>query len=217
MKVFETVKNLYIESLQIRLHDFNSLTYGDYLQIICNYKYYLLKKVHGFVPKNILLTQLSRIFSDYNAATTNPEVKSSTDKAARLERLCKKQIEVYSAAKILCYKESIESYILLKRYFIISGNEDRNEAINKANAELKGLKLNIENLKRELKRDSHDKKPGMSDYLREIQILRKQGYNIDFNLKIKLSEYAQIQNLAREEYERIRIELENRRNGTRNH
>lgn len=216
-EVFKTVKTLYIESIQIKLHDFNSLTYGDYLQIICNNKYYLLKKVYGFVPKNILLAQLSRIFSDYNAATTNPEVKVWTGKAARLERLYRKQLEVYSAAKILCYKEHIESYILLKRYYIISGNEDRNETINKANAELKGLKLNIENIKSEIKLDNHDKKPVMSDYLREIQILRKQGYNIDFNLNIKLSEYAQIQNLAREEYERMKQELENRRNGTRNH
>jgi hypothetical protein len=55
----------------------------------------------------------------------------------------------------------------------------------------------------------------MSDYLREIQILRKQGYDIDFGLRIKLSEYAEIQNLAREEYERMK--RDNRRNGTGNH
>ena len=216
MKVFEAIKSLYIETLQIRLHDFNTLPYGDYLQVICNNKYHFLKKGQGFIPKSILLIQLSKILSDYNKATTSPEVKAFTNMAARLERLYKKQLEVYCAAKILCYHESIESYILLKRYFIIQGSEDRHETINKANAELKGLKLNIEALKRELKHDN-TKKPTMSDYIREIQILRKQGYNIDFNLRLKLSEYAEIQNLTREEYDRMKQDLENRRNGTRNH
>jgi hypothetical protein len=214
MALFEDVRGFCTRMYLRNVHTIYTLSLGDYLQVICNGKYGLLRRTTIFTPHSVLVHGLSTILDDYRQLSTNPDIKQRTGREDRLSRLYRRQLEIHCATRILCHRESIESYLLLRRHFVIDGTEDRPTTVKKALAQLKGLKMEIDTLGRQSE-TTHQ--PTMSDYLREIQILRHEGYSIDTELRLSLAEYAQIQNLAREAYEAQKQHIEQRKNGTGNH
>ena len=176
------------------IHTIYTLTLGAYLKIICHDQINLLKKYPFPIRKVKLYDALSTILNDYRTLSTNDELRSNVEVEKRRERLNRAYLEIYAAIKILCYKESIESYQILRKYYIISGDESRIDSVKKAISNLKSRKIEIDTMK-----VKEVKKPQMADYLHEIQILRKEGFQIDLD-KTTVAEYVQIQNIAYENY-----------------
>lgn len=178
------------------IHTIYTLPLGDYLHIICHDDIKRLKKYPFPVRKIKLYEALGVILNDYRQLSMNDELRSSVEVEKRRERLNRAYLEIYAAVKILCYKESIESCLILKKYYIITGDETRQDCVRKAISNLKSRKIEIDQIK-----TKEVKKPKMADYLHEIQLLRKDGFQIDLE-KTTLAEYVQIQNIAYENYKK---------------
>lgn len=185
-----------------------SITWGDYMKVICFDRFRLMLRMNIYTPKRIIIKGFAMLLEDYNTITTNVMVKTNEEKRDAIGRLSQKQRIVYACYTSLRFRELPHIMQMLRNYMVIDAEDTRLTALNKCVAELKGLDLQLNNLK--IKNDT--KRPTMSDYEKERQILSKhQGYIIPSS--IKLSEYAVIQNLYRDYVE----DLKKHNDGTRNH
>lgn len=186
------------------IHNIYTLRLGAYFKIISNDEIKLLKKYPIYIQKRKLYKALERILSDYKDMTMNEDIKSNEEVFKRMERLRKAYLEILCALTILKYRESIESCIVLRKYYVITGEETREICVKKAISSLKSRKIELDDLSKDRKQS---KRPKYTDFLHEVQILRREGFTIDLD-RTTLAEYVQIQNIA---YEQMK-----KKNGTRN-
>ena len=148
------------------------------------------------------------LLEDYNTITTNISVRVNEEKRTSAQRLSQRQRIIYACYTSLRFHYLPHIRETLCNYMVIGATDDRQTALNKCDAVLKGLDMQITSL--QVHNDY--KKPMMSDYEKERQILSQyQGYNIPST--ITMSEYAILQNLYREHVEN----LKKQHDGTRNH
>jgi len=185
----------------------DSITLGDYLKVICYERYELLQKTHLYTQKRILIRGLAMLLEDYNRLTTNPEVRQTKEKQAKIVRKSERRTIVYGCYLILKNRESSIVMDYLTKQHIIEPNEDRLKAFRRCIAELKGLDLEIDTLITK----SDVKRPTMTDYNQERSRISKfVGFPILSTIQLSL--YIGYQN----DYRDYCNELEKQHNGTRN-
>ena len=185
-----------------------SITWGDYMKVICYDRFKLMLKTNIYTPKRIVIKGFAMLLEDYNTITTNVSVRVNEEKRTSAQRLSHRHRIIFACYTSMRFHD--EPYIrqTLCNYMVIGESDDRLTAINKCIAVLKGLDMQITSL--QVHNDY--KKPMMADYEKERQILSQyQGYNIPST--ITMSEYAILQNLYREHVEN----LKKQHDGTRNH
>lgn len=175
--------------------DVYTITLGEYMSLVCDKRLSVLKKRNIPTPRRILLQACAHIYDQYAELTTDPNVLASKNKRERLNRLIDRHTLIFSCYTILRYKDSEIARGLLRKNFVISKKDDRRASIAKCVSVLKGLRQEIDELKKKKTEDSTTR----ADFERSIVALRKMGYTVERNMM--LSEYIQVENLAREEYE----------------
>lgn len=193
--------------------DTNSITYSDYIAVLCAEKYSKLKKLHIFTPFSIIMQGWIGILEDYNKRSTASQVKQNNANRAKLERLYRRQQIVYSCFWYLCLKPSEEvTRTLVDLTFGVSFDDDRLTQTQKCLAELKGLKLNIAQLQ---EKEGKLPKKTDADYKREFQRICTWSKR-EISKNILLSDYIEIQNDYIAYHEELKRQQEEKNNGTRN-
>ena len=183
--------------MSIFLKDVYTITLADYITLVCDKNLHVLKKWSVPVPRRKLVEAYAHLIDQYTELTTNPDVKVSKNKRERLNRLIERHTIIFSCYTILRYKESEVARVLLKKYLFIPKYDSRKKAIAKCVSVLKGMEQEINELKKKKTEESITR----ADFERSIVVLRKNGYTVD--RQMMLSEYIQVENLAREEYESV--------------
>lgn len=183
--------------MSIFLKDVYTITLGEYISLVCDKKLTVLKKWNIPITKHRLVQAYAHLIDQYTELTTNPDVKVSKNKRERLNRLIDRHTIVFSCYTILRYKDSEIARGILRKSLIITKNDDRRKSIAKCVSVLKGLRQEIDELKKRKVENSITR----ADFERSIAVLRKNGYTVDRSMM--LSEYIQVENLAREEYESV--------------
>ena len=181
--------------MSIFLKDVYTITLADYITLVCDKKLHVLKKVNLPIPRRKLVEAYAHLIDQYTELTTNPDVKVSKNKRERLNRLIERHTIIFSCYTILRYKDCEVARSVLRKSLIITKKDDRKKAIAKCVSVLKGKEQEINELKKKKTEDSITR----ADFERSIVVLRKNGYVVDRSMM--LSEYIQVENLAREEYE----------------
>lgn len=188
-----------------------SITWGDYMKVICYDRFQLMLKTNIHTPKRIIMQGFAMLLDDYNTITTNISVRVAEENRASVLRLSQRQRIIYACYTSMRFHDLPHIRQTLCNYFIISLEDPRSLVLEKCVSVLKGLDLQISTLQVKTSKEDH-KKPMMSDYQKERQILSQyQGYNIPDT--ITMSEYAVLQNLYRDHVEN----LKKQHDGTRNH
>lgn len=173
--------------------DVYSITLREYIDLVCNDNLSVLKKISIPVSKKALIEAYTHLINQYEELTTNPDVKAKASKRERKNRLIQRHLEINACLVVLNRRESKICTDFLVRKMVIGKNDKREAKVSKCIAVLKGLKTEIEQMP--VKKE----KVTIGDFDRSIAMLRKSGYTVDKGMF--LSEYIQIENLAREEYE----------------
>lgn len=193
--------------LHLTKHECNSISIGDYWKANVEGKLSVLKLV-PFMPDKVAMMALERLSMAYVERSELPEIKNARIEAESNQRSAINYNILISIAHVLTVKDSEALRDYLIKHFIPVQGLDRNEALEKLIANIKGKQLEMEAKKPK----SAPKKATITDHLKEIVILRKHGYNV--SQKTIMSEYIETQNLF---YQEIQQQKALKDNGTRNH
>jgi len=199
-------------------HDCDSINVDTAFKLFSHENVYLLKKLHIYTPKRILMQSYAMIVGHNTVLSKNPQIKASANKQAVLEKKIQRHTIILACRKVIQYRESEICKKWLVNQFIVKETDDRLTQFNKIEAERKGLEYSIGTIITQSEKVSNTKSKKVTyyDYLKEMQILQKNGYKV--SLKMSYSEYIMAQNLFYDECEQNRKQIEEQKNGrTRNH
>ena len=192
--------------------DCDSIQTGEAFRLFADNKLSILKKLHIYTPKSILMHGYARIIEHNNRLSENPQVKKNSDIQADITRKIIRHTTILACRKAVIYLDSEVCKEWLNMQLICNIDDDTDLIIRKCDAELKGLSHQIDELivKNSKKTEKDAKKVTYYDYLKEFQIVTEKR---TMSLKEPYSSYIVAQNLFYDEMESKKKQIELQKNG----